>query len=464
MIAQLAEACDGTIARLLTEEKLNSLNIHASISGLPPVNEVFVPIMQLAQTLQKSKSQAKAKKVTPANIKKTNKAPVIDGQAEGLWSEAQKYGISNQIYSPVSSPNDLSANYRVLWDKENLYLLVDVIDDELVNDSEEFFYDDTIEVFIDADNSRDGGYGENDYTYNICWDGTSPSFEERGQAYQNDDIKYALVTTDNGYRLEMKFPWSALGAKPSPGAKIGLDVHVNDDDDGGERDTKFTWSDTQDDAFQNTRVFGTAELAGLVGWWKFDESQGGNVSDSSGNNNNGSLVGDPKWQPSGGILGGALEFDGDGDYVKIENESNFDIAGQITVATWVNVASVSTEWTAIVTKGDSAWRLSTERAERRFHFAVGGNTLIAGLKTVSANEWHHIAGVCDGSQMRMYVDGQLDASGSYNGSIEQNDYPVYIGENAEQTGRFWHGLIDDVRIYNYALPENEVKALYKKDG
>ena len=175
-------------------------------------------------------------------------------------------------------------------------------------------------------------------------------------------------------------------------------------------------------------------------------------------------MGDPQWRPDGGILGGALEFDGDGDYVKIENESNFDIGGQITVATWVNIASVPVEWTAIVTKGDSAWRLSTERAERRFHFAVGANTLLAGQKIVNANEWHHVAGLYDGSQMRLYVDGELDTSGSYDGSIGQNDYPVYIGENAEQTGRFWNGLIDDMRVYNYALPENEVKALYKKGG
>jgi hypothetical protein len=55
----------------------------------------------------------------------------------------------------------------------------------------------------------------------------------------------------------------------------------------------------------------------------------------------------------------------------------------------------------------------------------------------------------------------LDVKSKAAGTINTNDYPVYIGENAEQTGRFWNGLIDDVRIYNYALSEDEIKALSK---
>jgi len=65
--------------------------------------------------------------------------------------------------------------------------------------------------------------------------------------------------------------------------------------------------------------------------------------------------------------------------------------------------------------------------------------------------------------MRAYVDGKLDVARPWNEGIESNDYPVYIGENAEQTGRFWHGLIDDVRIYNYALKEADIIALYNED-
>ena len=61
------------------------------------------------------------------------------------------------------------------------------------------------------------------------------------------------------------------------------------------------------------------------------------------------------------------------------------------------------------------------------------------------------------------MDGKLDVSGEATGTINTNSWEVLIGENAELPGRFWNGLIDDVRIYSYALSEAEIKALYAGD-
>jgi MSHA biogenesis protein MshQ len=61
--------------------------------------------------------------------------------------------------------------------------------------------------------------------------------------------------------------------------------------------------------------------------------------------------------------------------------------------------------------------------------------------------------------MNIYVDGKLDASRQGSGPIATNDFPVCIGENIQLTGRCFNGLIDDVRVYNYALSENEIAAL-----
>ncbi len=468
-IAQIATSCDKTFFQLCTTEKPNNLNIRADISGIPPLNNLLVPLMKLAQIIESAQEQQRAEKqkTKTATVKKADRSPVIDGTAEDIWSAAPKYKLENVIYSPISSDEDFSAYYKVMYDQGNLYLLVDVTDDELNNDSMEFYYDDNIEVFIDADNSKESEYGDNDYTYDFNWDRTSPNMEERGQLYQKDDIEYALVTSDDGYRLEIKFPWSTLGTKPFPGAKIGLDVHVNDDDDGGERDTKLMWSDVYDDAWQNPRVFGTAELAGLIGWWKLDETQGNSATDSSGNNINGKLVGEPKWQPSGGKIDGALELDGNGDYVNLGTNSVFDITGQITLTAWIKVNEFNYEYTAIITKGDSAWRLQRDNNTNHLEFACSGLDVpdtqwsnVLGNVNVNDGQWHHAAGVYDGEMLYLYVNGELDVSSKATRTINTNDYPVYIGENAEQTGRFWNGLIDDVRVYNYALSENEIKALY----
>jgi hypothetical protein len=65
--------------------------------------------------------------------------------------------------------------------------------------------------------------------------------------------------------------------------------------------------------------------------------------------------------------------------------------------------------------------------------------------------------------MYLYVDGILDAYSEATGNIPTNSEPVYIGENSQITGREWNGLIDDVRIYSYALNKEEIKTLYEGD-
>ena len=229
-------------------------------------------------------------------------------------------------------------------------------------------------------------------------------------------------------------------------------------------DTKYYWrvdEVLQDSTVVKGRTWSFAMTGKLVGWWKFDEAEGATAADSSGNGNNGTLQGSPVWRPQDGKLGGALEFNGRSDYVKIDNESGFDIVGQITISAWVNIRSVPQEWTGIVTKGDSAWRVSTDFANNVFHFGLTRQDKLNGRTTVSSNQWHHVLCVYDGQTMSIYIDGKLDTSRQRKGAIGTNDYPVYIGENAEIKNRFFDGLIDDVRIYNYALSNSEITALYE---
>jgi len=469
LLAQLANNCDKTTIQLRTHEELNSFNVRAEISQLPPVDQVYVPIMQLSQAVSEAKAKARAERDMariPATVTRTTQPAVIDGMAEDIWAPVPRYKIENAIYSPLPERADLTAYYRAMWDENNLYVLVNVMDDVLKNDSDEFYLDDAVEVFIDADNSKSAGYGSNDYQYYFEWAEANPRMGETRRG-RTDGVEFAVGRADVGYRVEIKFPWTALGTKPSPGTKIGLDVHVNDDDDGGDRDTKLTWRGKEDNAWQTPSVFGTAELAGLVAQWTFDESTGSVAADNSGNGNEGTLQGNPTWQPSAGKPGGALLFDGDGDYVKVGNESKFDFAGQVTVAAWIKVNRFDKDWQAIVAKGDSAWRLQRNQNKDSLEFActalkVPDNSPYGGLygqKSVNDGQWHHVAGVYDGEKMCIYVDGAVDVSQTASGAINANNEPVYIGENSERAGRCWNGLIDDVRIYNYGFSEKAIKAL-----
>jgi hypothetical protein len=474
LFTKLADSCDKTTVQLRTNEEATSLNVYAGISDLPPVNEIFGPVMQLSQMVSAVKNQARVEKSSasiPAVIRKASRPIVIDGTAEALWSEARQYKLGNVIYAPVSSEQDCSAYFKALWDAQNLYMLVDVTDDSLQNDSDSdlWYQDDCVEVFIDGDNSKSENYDSDDAQYHFDWDRTKPTMDSFEHGSLNG-VEFAMVTTEKGYRTEIKFPWSTLGTKPSAGTKIGLDVHVNDDDDGGDRDSKLTWHGKEDNAWQTPRAFGTAELAGLLGWWKLDETGGSDVADSSGNANIGKVVnGQPQWV-SDGKRGGALLFDGKGEFVQIANESKFDCIAEVTVAAWIKANSFDKEWQAIVTKGDSAWRLQRHQDTNNIEFACTGLKIpsgspyggLYGQKNVNDGKWHHVAGVYDGEKMIIYVDGGQDVSQPASGPIGTNDIPVYIGENAEMIGRFWNGLIDDVRVYDCALGQAEIEALYNE--
>jgi hypothetical protein len=474
LITQLANSCNKTTVQLRTDEGATNFNVCAGISDLPPVNEIFGPMMQLSQMVSEAKNKAWAKKSMagiPAVIIKASRPVVIDGTAEALWSEARQYKLGNVIYAPISSDEDCSANFKALWDAQNLYVLVDVTDDSLKNDSDSdlWYQDDCVEVFIDGDNSKSDNYDADDAQYHFDWNRTKSTMNSFEHGSLNG-VEFAMVTTEKGYRTEIKFPWSTLGTKPSAGTKIGLDIHVDDDDDGGDRDSKLTWHGKEDNAWETPRAFGTAELAGLIGFWKLDETGGREVADSSGNANNGEIVnGQPQWV-SAGKRGGALLFDGKGEFVQISNESKFDCTAEVTVAAWIKVNRFDKEWQAIVTKGDSAWRLQRNQDTDNLEFACSGLKIpsdspyggLYGEKNVNDGKWHHVAGVYDGKKMTLYVDGEEDVSQPASGAIGNNDKPVDIGENAEMTGRFWNGLIDDVRVYNCSLDRAEVEALYNE--
>jgi len=197
----------------------------------------------------------------------------------------------------------------------------------------------------------------------------------------------------------------------------------------------------------------------LIGWWKLNKGHGTTALDWSGHGRDGVFRRDPQWVA--GKIGGALEFDGVDDYVDCGNDAVFDITGEITVAAWIKVEAFDRLWQAIVTKGDSAWRLHRDAVQRGvgFHCSIQNGRLMEanGITSLDDGEWHHVVGVYDGIRGYLYVDGLEDAVSAKRGAISTNTFNVCIGENAEATGRYWDGLIDDVRIYKRALTEAEIQ-------
>ncbi len=203
---------------------------------------------------------------------------------------------------------------------------------------------------------------------------------------------------------------------------------------------------------------------GLIAYWAFDEGAGNVALDSSGNGNNGTIQGNPQWVT--GQIGSALDFDGDGDFVDCGNDAIFDVTEELTIAVWVNLRSIPGDWRAIIAKGDDAWRLATNGAAQTMDFAWTGSSRnymnVASTTALSFNEWYHVCGVysnADGG--RIYVDGTDEAFVADTGGITTGTYPVYIGDNSQNTGRFWDGLIDDLQVYARALSPDEIRKAMK---
>jgi hypothetical protein len=238
------------------------------------------------------------------------------------------------------------------------------------------------------------------------------------------------------------------------------------------------WGYPCDGVVDDVRIYNRAVTAeeiapfatpGLIGHWKLNETSGTVATDSSSQANNGTYTSGVTLNQAGpypGVGAAAADFDGSDDFVAIPNESLYDVTGHITVAAWFKVDAFDHHFQTIVSKGDSAWRISRDASTNFLHFACSGltNGSLYGDIEVNDGAWHHVAGVYDGSTTRLYVDGKLDVSNSSTGSISTNNHPVTIGKNEQMTQRNWEGGLFDVRVYNIALTHAEIAELHGMVG
>lgn len=209
-----------------------------------------------------------------------------------------------------------------------------------------------------------------------------------------------------------------------------------------------------------------AQLPTPLAHYTFDDAT---AQDASGNNNHGILNGAT---PFRGIQGRSLSFDGRDDFV---NLGNLDIdSDQVTVAAWMLAYSLRIHDARIISKAtgtagdDHILMLSTFRNHgHRMRFRLktddgfGTKTYIAPLGHVVPGEWIHIAAVYDGRQIRMYKNGREVGATSKTGRVAMDpSVSMWIGRNPDGRRPF-HGLIDDVRLYDTALTEDQIKSIMK---
>ena len=207
-----------------------------------------------------------------------------------------------------------------------------------------------------------------------------------------------------------------------------------------------------------------------VSWWPGD----GNADDNIGRNG-GELENGAGFAP--GKTGAAFSLDGVDDFVQIPNAANLNFDGEqqsFTVEAWIFRRSIGAthviyDKTTIGATNQIGYRL-----------LIGGDRLIFRTNDpsdprlncgedrgalVTANVWHHVAGVFSAGKSRVYLDGALQATCDFRtdpGSAKfGNTIEPRIGAFTSATGGFFAGLIDDVRIYDRALSDQQIAAIFQ---
>ncbi len=308
---------------------------------------------------------------------------------------------------------------------------------------------------------------------NLSKDGSSPNTgsTDCGSHYCTNQTVAFISTTSGNDDFH-------LAASDSGARNAGTDLHADPnlpfstDIDGNSRPSQDVWDIGADEwsgaTYQSSEAGQMTN--GLVGYWSFNEQDihGNTAYDRSTSGNNGAISGAQK---AIGKRGQALNFDGD-DYVNLGQPSTLDITGSFTVSAYIKADSFPQINNDIVSKYSGSWtfNISKDYADPRllFYFTGDSETHTGGRYSntiVNANTWYYLTGVynSDSDTVDVYINGMLD-NGILDGVIPDtiDVYPIdtYIGARPSEPNDNFHGLIDEVRIYDRALSADEVKSLY----
>jgi len=165
-----------------------------------------------------------------------------------------------------------------------------------------------------------------------------------------------------------------------------------------------------------------------------------------------------------GINSSAMNLKGS-SYVNIPDADSLDLS-QLSVEAWIksNIPGISyTDWANLISKGNDAYRLMVSPNTDTIFFSVNNGAsyhdLDSGVK-LEANKWYHVVGVYNKTVMKVYVNSVLKNEAAETRNIISNDYGLSIGDNLQVPERYFNGLIDEVKVYAYALSGAEILASY----
>ena len=203
----------------------------------------------------------------------------------------------------------------------------------------------------------------------------------------------------------------------------------------------------------------------LIANYAFDENGGSDAYDGVWCNDLDGDIEGASWAT--GVWNGGLDFDGSNDYVDIDDDNVLDFTSSMSVGAWINSDEGAGEQ-AIVSKwfnsGSNAkaydFRI-LDSGKVRLNLDIDGTTEKCGTTTtVSSDVWYHVVATYDGTNIKMYLNGDLENTCSVSGSISSTDAPLIIGMEDGVTGAEFDGTIDAVGLWSDALTADEVEDIF----
>lgn len=208
---------------------------------------------------------------------------------------------------------------------------------------------------------------------------------------------------------------------------------------------------------------------GLVGYYPFN----GNARDESGNGNNGIVHNSILSADKFGQKNRAYRFNGVNSFINIGNDSTLKMTDGVTISAFVNMATFEPIYQNIVS--DHSLNEQTVGAGKILRFSYNElQFIVDGVYGLGAavyvkhsfdssalGSWHHIVGTYDRNVAKLFVDGQQVDNIQYYAPLVVNKNPMLIGKSGFNVD-YLNGYLDEIRIYNRALSEEEIQALYDK--
>jgi len=203
----------------------------------------------------------------------------------------------------------------------------------------------------------------------------------------------------------------------------------------------------------------------LVGYWRFDDGMGSEAADLSHYNNTGTLINSPIWTT--GWYDGGLAFDGVDTAVEVSMEQMDPNSGTVSLWCYPKGFSDSEHYLFGHTKTANPWthriQLYTDDPNGYLDLGLGdSHGRHTNIKKLQTHSWFHIVLTWDRGDYVVYVNGQPEATGSYTGLYDFTNFADIDNDGSTVYGdESFEGILDEVQIYNRALPQNQVQQLYQ---